>query len=114
MPEQVHARHILVKVDPKADATQKAAARKKIEDIQKQLKNGEDFSELAKKASDCPSNAKGGDVGYFGRGQMVKPFEDAAFSLKPGEVSGIVETEFGLHLIKVMDKKPEKIMDYQR
>ena len=114
IPEQVRASHILIKVDSKADAAQKAAARKKIEDIQKQLKNGEDFSELAKKVSDCPSKDKGGDLGYFSRGQMVKPFEDVAFSLKPGEVSGIVETEFGFHIIKVTDKKPETILAYEQ
>ena len=114
IPEQVCASHILIKVDPKADAAQKAAARKKIDDIQRQLKNGENFSELAKKVSDCPSNTKGGDLGCFSRGQMVRPFEDVAFSLKPGEVSGIVETDFGFHIIKVMDKKPETTMAYEQ
>jgi peptidyl-prolyl cis-trans isomerase C len=114
IPEQVRASHILIKADPKADVAQKAAARKKIEDIQKQLKNGEDFSELAKKVSDCPSKAKGGDLGYFRRGQMVKPFEDVAFSLKPGGVSGIVETEFGFHIIKVTEKKPETTLTYEQ
>jgi len=114
IPEQVRASHILIKVDPKADAAQKAAARNKINDIQKQLKNGGDFSELAKKVSDCPSNTKGGDLGYFRRGQMVKPFEDVAFSLKPGEVSGIVETDFGFHIIKVTDKKPGTTMTYEQ
>ena len=113
IPEQAHASHILIKSDPKADASQKAEARKKIQDIQKRLKKGEDFAELAKKFSQCPSSAKGGDLGYFGRGQMVKPFEDVAFSLKPGEVSGIVETDFGFHLIKVLDKKPETTLGYQ-
>jgi len=112
-PEQVCASHILIKVDPKAAAAQKAAARKKIEDLEKQLKKGENFSELAKKVSDCPSKDKGGDLGCFGRGQMVKPFEDVAFSLKPGEVSGIVETEFGFHIIKVTDKKPATTVSYE-
>ena len=114
IPERVRVSHILIKVDPKADAAQKAAARKKIEDIQKQLKNGKDFSELAKKDSECPSNAKGGDLGYLMRGQVVKPFEDVAFSLKPGEVSGIVETEFGFHIIKVTDKKPATTLAYEQ
>jgi len=114
IPERVRVSHILIKVDPKADAAQKAAARKKIEDIQKQLKNGKDFSELAKKDSECPSNTKGGDLGYLMRGQVVKPFEDVAFSLKPGEVSGIVETEFGFHIIKVTDKKPATTLAYEQ
>jgi len=114
VPEQVRASHILIKVGAKSDAAQKAAARKKIEAIQKQLKNGEDFSELAKKVSECPSNTKGGDLGYFSRGQMVKPFEDVAFSLKPGEMSGIVETEFGFHIIKLTEKKTETTLGYEQ
>jgi len=112
-PEQVQASHILVKVDPKAEASVKAEARKKIQEIQDRLKKGEDFSALAKEASQCPSSAKGGDLGYFRRGQMVKPFEAVAFSLKPGEVSDIVETKFGFHLIKVKDKKPEATTPYK-
>lgn len=112
-PEQVKASHILIKVDPKADTLKKAEARKKIEEIQKKLKAGGDFAALAKENSQCPSSSKGGDLGYFSRGQMVKPFEDAAFSLKPGEVGGIVETNFGYHLIKVIDKKPETTILYQ-
>jgi peptidyl-prolyl cis-trans isomerase C len=105
-PEQVRASHILIKVDPEADKSEKAKARKQIETIQKKVKKGEDFEALAKEYSGCPSSAKGGDLGYFGRGQMVKPFEDAAFALQPGQVSDIVETRFGYHLIKVTDKRP--------
>ncbi len=98
-PEQVQASHILVKVDPKGDASQKAEARKKIEEVKKKLKKGEDFAALAKEYSQCPSSANGGDLGFFKQGQMVKPFEDAAFALKPGKVSDIVETRFGYHMI---------------
>jgi peptidyl-prolyl cis-trans isomerase C len=104
-PEQVRASHILIKVDPEAEASQKAEAKKRMEEIQKRLQKGKAFSALAKEFSQCPSNAKGGDLGYFRKGQMVKPFEEAAFSLKPGELSGIVETRFGYHLIKTVDKK---------
>ena len=111
--EQVRAHHILVKVDPKGDASQKAESHKKIEKIQQKLHKGEDFTALAKEFSQCPSSAKGGDLGYFNRGQMVKPFEDAAFALKPGEVSDIVETKFGYHLIKVVDKKPKSTIAYE-
>ena len=111
-PEQVRASHILIKVDPQAGESQKAEARKKIEEIQKKLQGGEDFAALAKEYSQCPSGANGGDLKYFRRGQMVKPFEAAAFSLKPGEVSEIVETRFGYHLIKVTDKKPEETVAY--
>jgi peptidyl-prolyl cis-trans isomerase C len=111
-PEQVKASHILIKV--KADATdaQKAEARKKINDIQQKLKAGGDFADLAKEFSEGPSNVRGGDLGYFRRGQMVKPFEDAAFAMQTNEVSDVVETRFGYHLIKVYDKKPEQIVAY--
>jgi peptidyl-prolyl cis-trans isomerase C len=113
VPEQVHAQHILIKVNPDADATKKAEARKKIEEIQNRIKRGEDFAELAKQFSECPSSTQGGDLGYFSRGQMVAPFEKIAFSLKPGEISGVVETQFGFHLIKVLDKKPESTISYE-
>ncbi|MGD8985334.1 MAG: peptidylprolyl isomerase [Desulfobacteraceae bacterium] len=111
-PEQVRASHILMKVDPKADASQKAAARKKLEELRQRLVKGEDFVTLAREFSEGPSSVKGGDLGYFGRGQMVKPFEDAAFALNEGELSDVVETRFGYHLIKVTGKKPETIVAY--
>ena len=112
-PEQVRASHILIKVDPGGDESRKVEARKKLEKIQEKLQKGEDFASLAKEFSEGPSSAKGGDLGYFRRGQMVKPFEEAAFTLRPGEVSDIVETEFGYHLIKVIDKKPETTIAYE-
>ncbi len=111
-PEQIRARHILIKVDPQASNSEKAAARKKIEEIQAKLKKGEDFGALAKEFSEGPSSSKGGDLGWFERGRMVKPFEEAAFALKPGEVSNIVETQFGYHLIEVTDKRPATKMAY--
>lgn len=110
--EQVKASHILIKVDSNADEQKKTDAKKKIVEVQKKLKDGQDFAALAKEYSEGPSNVRGGDLGYFGRGQMVKPFEDAAFGMKPDEVSEIVETQFGYHLIKVYDKKPEKTLAY--
>lgn len=114
LPERVHASHILVKVDSKAEDAekQKKEAKKKIEDIKAKLDKGEDFAKLAQEYSDCPSKAKGGDLGFFGRGQMVKPFEDAAFGLKPGETSGIVETQFGYHIIKVQEKKDASTLSF--
>jgi peptidyl-prolyl cis-trans isomerase C len=111
-PERVRASHILIKVDADATETQKTEARKKIADVQQKLKKGEDFATLAKNHSEDSSSTKGGDLGYFGRGQMVKPFEEAAFSLKPNETSGIIETQYGYHLIKVVDKKPEAKLTY--
>jgi len=112
-PEQVRASHILIKVDPGADESRKVETRKKLEKIQEKLQKGEDFASLSKEFSEGPSSAKGGDLGYFRRGQMVKPFEEAVFTLRPGEVSDIVETEFGYHLIKVIDKKPETTIVYE-
>ena len=111
-PEQVKASHILIKVEPTADDATKAAARKKIEDIRKKLTDGGDFAELAKEYSEGPSAPKGGDLGYFRRGQMVKAFDDTAFSMKINEVSGLVESRFGYHLIKVYDIKPEQTIAY--
>jgi peptidyl-prolyl cis-trans isomerase C len=111
-PEQIKASHILIKVDEKADESAKAEARKKIGEIQKRLQKGEDFSALAKELSECPSGASGGDLGYFGRGQMVKPFEDAAFALEAGATSDIVETSFGYHLIKSVDRKPASVVPF--
>jgi len=112
-PEKVKASHILIKVDPKATEAEKAEAMKKIKKIQEQLKKGDDFAEVAKKSSEGPSAPRGGDLGYFGRGQMVGPFEDTAFSLEPGKVSDVVRSPFGYHLIKVADKKPESIMPFE-
>jgi peptidyl-prolyl cis-trans isomerase C len=112
-PESVRALHILIKVDPKGGDKEKAAARKKIEEIQKKLKEGGDFEALAKEFSDDPSRDKGGDLGYFTKGRMVKPFEEAAFALPVGQVSPIVETTYGYHLIKVLDRKPESKTSYE-
>jgi peptidyl-prolyl cis-trans isomerase C len=104
-PEMVRASHILIKVESNATDADKAKARERIVAIQERIKKGEDFAAIAKEASECPSGANGGDLDYFQRGQMVKPFEDVAFSQKPGTVSNVVETQFGYHLIKVTDKK---------
>ena len=111
-PERVKASHILIKVDEGAPEEKKAEARKKIKEVQQKVQKGEDFAELAKTYSEGPSAPKGGDLDFFGRGQMVKPFEDAAFSMKPNETSDIVETKFGYHLIKVVDKQPAKKIAY--
>ena len=103
-PETVRASHILVKVDA-GDAAAKDAARAKAADLLKQVKAGGDFAALAQQHSQDGSAAGGGDLGFFPRGQMVKAFEDTAFSLKPGEVSELVESEFGFHIIKVTDHR---------
>lgn len=100
-PERVEVRHILIKAGPEADDALVAAARKKAADIHERALAGEDFSELAKQHSEDPSRNQGGYLGTFGRGRMVKPFEDAAFNLKAGEISAPVRTDFGWHIIKV-------------
>jgi peptidyl-prolyl cis-trans isomerase C len=92
--EEVHARHILVATEAEA------------EEIEKRLKNGEDFAKLANEVSQ-DTNANGGDLGFFTRGQMLKPFEDAAFALKVGEISKPVKTQFGWHIIKVEERRKQ-------
>ena len=105
MPERVHARHILLKTEGKSDA-EKKALKAKAEDLLKQLKNGADFAELAKKYSDDGSKDQGGDLGWFTHGQMVPEFDSAAFALKPKELSGVVTSQFGYHIIQVLEKEP--------
>lgn len=102
-PQERRASHILVKADKSAPADEKARAKAKAQSLLDQVrKNPASFAELAKKNSDDPGSAgRGGDLDYFGRGAMVKPFEDAAFALKPGEISDVVETDFGYHVIKL-------------
>jgi len=111
-PEQVRARHILIKAAPDADAAEKTAAREKINALKEKLAQGADFAALARQYSEGPSGVKGGDLGYFDRSRMVKPFADAAFALDVGGVSDIVETQFGLHLITVVDRKPAGTIDF--
>ena len=107
VPERVHAEHVLIKVAKDATPAEDAAARKKAEDVLARAKKGEDFSELARKYSDDPgSKAQGGDLPPFSRGQMVPPFEEAAFSMAPGEIRGPVKSDFGYHVIKLLAKLP--------
>lgn len=111
--EQVKASHILIKADPTADEAAKAKAREELVKIKQKLDEGGDFAELAKEFSQGPSGPRGGDLGFFGRGRMVKPFDDTAFALEAGEISDIVETRFGYHLIKVFDKRPATPVPYE-
>jgi peptidyl-prolyl cis-trans isomerase D len=105
-PEEVRARHILIKVAADAGADAKAAARKKAEELLAKVKAGADFAVLAKESSeDAGSAAKGGDLGFFPRGRMTPAFEEAAFALQAGGVSDVVETPFGFHVIKVEEHR---------
>lgn len=100
-PEQVRASHILIRVKPDATPEEKAAARAKADDLAKKAKQkGADFAVLAAEHGEDPTKDRGGDLGFFGRGRMVKPFEDAVFAMKDGQVSDVVETSFGYHIIK--------------
>ena len=111
-PETVTASHILIAFEDGDDDAAKAAKRERLAGIRQQILDGADFAELAAANSDCPSKNNGGDLGAFGRGQMVPPFEDAAFSQEPGQVGDIVETSFGYHLIKVTDHQEGKTPDF--
>ncbi|MFP4170800.1 MAG: peptidylprolyl isomerase [Methanomassiliicoccales archaeon] len=93
MTKRVHAAHILVGDETRA------------RDIMSALRSGKDFRQMAKKFSKCPSGKNGGDLGWFGKGEMVKEFENAAFNAKKGELVGPVKTEFGWHVIKVLERE---------
>ncbi len=112
-PERVHVRHILIKTTgvPK---DQVPKLHQKAEDLLKQLKNGADFSALAKKNSEDPGSAqKGGDLGWVVRGQTVPDFEKAAFSLKPNELSGVISTEYGFHIIQVLEHQEPRVQSFE-
>ena len=109
-PETVHARHLLVAKAPEDTEKIRADKKTKAEELRKQLSGGADFADLAAKNSDCPSKQNGGDLGSFTRGQMVKPFEDAAFSQKNNEIGPVVETDFGFHIIQVLEHRGEQVM----
>jgi peptidyl-prolyl cis-trans isomerase D len=104
-PEQVRARHILVRLQEEAPAEVAKEARDKIDKALERLEQGESFADVARDVSEGPSSDQGGDLGWFGRGAMVPDFEDMAFSLEPGEVSSVLQTRFGLHVIKVEDRR---------
>ena len=113
--EQRRASHILFTVGDTGTAKDKEGARKIAEEVLKKVHaNPADFAQLAKQYSKDPGSAdKGGDLGFFGRNMMVKPFEDAAFSLKEGEISNLVESDFGFHIIRVTEIKPAQIKPFE-
>jgi peptidyl-prolyl cis-trans isomerase C len=109
-PEQIHARHILVKVAPDADEAAKQDARKRIEAVLAEArKPGADFAELARKHSEGPSAPQGGDLGFVPKGRLVPEFEAAAWALNAGQISDVVETQFGYHVIELQERRPAQV-----
>ena len=110
--ETVRASHILVQTSENAEKKELDEALAKIVDIREKIVGGESFESLAMEYSDCPSGANGGDLGEFGHGQMVPPFDRAVFALEPGELSQPVQTQFGFHLIKLVEKNEGQTIAY--
>ncbi len=113
VPEKVRARHILFKLPPNPTKEQIQKVKEKALKVEKLAKSGKDFAKLAEEYSEGPTAKKGGDLGYFTRGMMVKPFEEAVFSLKKGQISGLVRTPFGFHIIKVEDRQPAHVKPFE-
>ena len=117
IPETAHARHILIASKPDDPASERDAKREKAEAIRTKLLAGADFAALARENSDCPSKERGGDLGTFGRGKMVKAFEEAAFQQETNTIGKVVETQFGFHIIQTIERHPptlptrEKVLD---
>jgi parvulin-like peptidyl-prolyl isomerase len=102
--DQVTARHIILTTQGITDEDELSSKRTELEEIRREIINGADFGEVARERSEGPSAPDGGELGTFARGQMVPEFEEAAFALEPGEISEVVETQFGYHIIQVTDK----------
>ena len=112
-PERIHSSHILVSLENLTTDEEKTKALKKIERVEQELKDGADFAQLAISESEGPSGPNGGDLGEFTKGQMVARFEEIAFALPAGNTSGIVETKFGYHIIKVHERFPESSVPFE-
>jgi peptidyl-prolyl cis-trans isomerase C len=114
-PERLHLRHILVAAQPEAPAEEKQKAKTEAEALAAKVKAGEDFAALAKEHSDDPgSKPNGGDLNWVAKGQTVEPFEQAAWGLKDGEVSGVVETRFGYHLIQRLETQAAGVVPFEQ
>jgi parvulin-like peptidyl-prolyl isomerase len=111
--DSVRARHIIIRASQNDTEEDIENKKRTLRDIRQRVLDGSSFAEMAKTYSEGPSAPAGGDLGYFSREEMVKPFSDAAFSLKPGEVSDVVVTSFGYHIIQVVDKKPRRKLEFE-
>lgn len=112
-PLQVRVSHILIRTDPAWEEARKQEARRKAEQIIKDLKAGKDFAALAREQSDSPTRTNGGDLGYIRAGQLEKQFQTAVLALKPGQITDIISAEYGFHIFKLTDKKPETVLAYE-
>ncbi len=112
-PEMAHARHILFRVNENADPEEVAKAHDRADAVLKMAREGIDFAELAKEYSEGPTAKDGGDLGWFAKDQMVKPFSDAAFSMKIGEISELVRTQFGFHIIKLEERREARSRTFE-
>src|SRR6056297_1310371 len=113
-PFQFRTSHVLVQVEQDASEEDRKAARKRIESALQRIEDGEEFSEVAREVSDCPSSTNGGDLNYNGKGSFVPEFEKAALEMEIGEISDVVETQFGYHIIKLTDLKEEEAVPFQQ
>ena len=113
-PLQFQVSQIFVQSDPKGDDSRKKELRGKAEKILKKLKDDQDFADLAREYSDGPTKNKGGDLGYLRMGQIDKRFESKIFALKKGEITDVIETDYGFHIFKVTDIKPETILAFEK
>jgi peptidyl-prolyl cis-trans isomerase C len=111
--ERIKASHILIPIAEMDGEAERVEKRQKIESILDEVRGGADFAEMAAEHSSCPSKTRGGDLGFFGKGQMVEEFENAAFALEVGDVSGIVETKFGYHIIKLTDHEEASTIPFE-
>jgi len=111
-PEEFRASHILIKVEPSLPTEEKAALKAKTEKLLKRIKAGESFEEIASNESDDLSKIKGGDLGYFHAGQTVAEFEEALLKLKVGETSGVVETLYGFHIIRLTERRAPRVVPF--
>jgi parvulin-like peptidyl-prolyl isomerase len=112
-PEQYKASHILIKVDPSSNEKERAEFKEKAEDILRRARAGEDFYNLAYYNSDDRSKYVGGDIGFFHKGQTVKEFEEAIVTMKPGEISDLVQTRWGYHIIKLVEVNPPRLIPFE-